>query len=196
MIWDRRVADEGANVDPGRFDLRLQMRLSYPRGFRSNQLCDAGRVRYDPFFRKMYGESEIEVFNRLATVDWLPSSVNLPVLIHTANGIADRLRALAGQLDALPEYHRFIDRPAGTFWWRNIRDTDRLSVHSYGIAMDLNVNQAHYWKWDEQLGRPLTRRSNFPMELVRMFEAQGFIWGGKWRHYDTMHFEYRPELLL
>jgi hypothetical protein len=27
------------------------------------------------------------------------------------------------------------------------------------------------------------------------FEAEGFIWGGRWYHYDTMHFEYRPELL-
>ena len=26
-------------------------------------------------------------------------------------------------------------------------------------------------------------------------EAEGFIWGGRWYHYDTMHFEYRPELL-
>ena len=23
----------------------------------------------------------------------------------------------------------------------------------------------------------------------------GFIWGGKWYHYDTMHFEFRPELV-
>ncbi|MEJ2663631.1 MAG: M15 family metallopeptidase, partial [Spirochaetia bacterium] len=28
------------------------------------------------------------------------------------------------------------------------------------------------------------------------FEKYGFIWGGKWYHYDTMHFEYRPELLV
>ena len=28
------------------------------------------------------------------------------------------------------------------------------------------------------------------------FETHGFIWGGKWYHYDTMHFEYRPELLM
>ena len=30
---------------------------------------------------------------------------------------------------------------------------------------------------------------------VDAFEAEGFIWGGRWLHYDTMHFEYRPELL-
>ena len=33
------------------------------------------------------------------------------------------------------------------------------------------------------------------MEIVRIFEKHGFIWGGKWHHYDTMHFEYRPELV-
>ena len=32
-------------------------------------------------------------------------------------------------------------------------------------------------------------------EIARIFERHGFIWGGKWYHYDTMHFEYRPELL-
>ena len=30
---------------------------------------------------------------------------------------------------------------------------------------------------------------------VDAFEAEGFIWGGRWYHFDTMHFEYRPELL-
>jgi hypothetical protein len=30
---------------------------------------------------------------------------------------------------------------------------------------------------------------------VEIFERHGFIWGGKWFHYDTMHFEYRPEML-
>jgi peptidoglycan LD-endopeptidase CwlK len=30
---------------------------------------------------------------------------------------------------------------------------------------------------------------------VRVFEKHGFIWGGRWYHYDTMHFEYRPELI-
>ena len=26
-------------------------------------------------------------------------------------------------------------------------------------------------------------------------ERHGFVWGGKWLHFDTMHFEFRPELL-
>jgi hypothetical protein len=26
----------------------------------------------------------------------------------------------------------------------------------------------------------------------RAFEAEGFIWGGKWAAFDLMHFEYGP----
>jgi len=28
---------------------------------------------------------------------------------------------------------------------------------------------------------------------VQLFESERFIWGGRWYHFDTMHFEYRPE---
>ncbi len=31
---------------------------------------------------------------------------------------------------------------------------------------------------------------------IDIFERHGFIWGGRWYHFDTMRFEYRPELLL
>ena len=31
------------------------------------------------------------------------------------------------------------------------------------------------------------------MGIVHIFEKHGFIWGGRWLHYDTMHFEFRPE---
>ncbi len=31
---------------------------------------------------------------------------------------------------------------------------------------------------------------------VAAFEDNGFVWGGKWPFFDTMHFEYRPEVLL
>ena len=40
---------------------------------------------------------------------------------------------------------------------------------------------------------PIATRSR--IEIVEIFERHGFIWGGKWYHYDTMHFEYRPELI-
>ena len=74
-----------------------------------------------------------------------------------------------------------------------------MSMHSFGLAIDLNVSKANYWKWDLKNNSKeysLNYRNKFPQEIILIFEKYGFIWGGKWKHYDTMHFEYRPELLI
>ena len=52
-----------------------------------------------------------------------------------------------------------------------------------------------YWKW-EGPNWQVNAIEQVPWEIVTSFEKHGFIWGGKWNHYDTMHFEYRPELVL
>jgi hypothetical protein len=72
-------------------------------------------------------------------------------------------------------------------------------MHSYGVAIDINLNLSHYWQWDckcKDENVPLTYKNLISAKVVELFEKHGFIWGGKWYHYDTMHFEYRPELLL
>lgn len=38
-----------------------------------------------------------------------------------------------------------------------------------------------------------TNFDHFPEEVINVFASEGFIWGGHWNHFDTMHFEYRPE---
>jgi hypothetical protein len=85
---------------------------------------------------------------------------------------------------------------AGTFNCRLIAGTRRVSVHAYGAAIDINTAFAHYWRWakPDTQGR-FTYKNAIPIEIVEIFERHGFIWGGKWYHYDTMHFEYRPELI-
>jgi hypothetical protein len=35
-----------------------------------------------------------------------------------------------------------------------------------------------------------------PPGIVEAFERQGFVWGGKWLYFDTMHFEFRPDILV
>ena len=57
------------------------------------------------------------------------------------------------------------------------------------------MKKSAYWRWDPP-ARLATFQRDWPVEIVEAFERHGFIWGGKWWHYDTMHFEYRPELLL
>ena len=50
-------------------------------------------------------------------------------------------------------------------------------------------------RWRPHHG-PILYRNRMPEEIVTIFEKHGFIWGGKWYHFDTMHFEFRPELLV
>ena len=89
--------------------------------------------------------------------------------------------------------------------WRNIASSGNRSFHSYGIAIDLlprNLGRlATYWQWSSQFypqwwNIPYSRRSHPPDVVIRAFESFGFIWGGKWTHFDTMHFEYRPEVFI
>ena len=66
----------------------------------------------------------------------------------------------------------------------------------HAIAIDIALKRSHYWRNDKP-GKDgaIAFKNEIPMEIVRIFEKHGFIWGGRWYHYDTMHFEYRPELL-
>ena len=73
-------------------------------------------------------------------------------------------------------------------------DTGRMSMHGYAAAIDLNLKVSDYWLWAGK-GKTIPYKNRMPREIVDIFERHGFIWGGKWYHYDTMHFEYRPELL-
>ena len=74
----------------------------------------------------------------------------------------------------------------------------RLSAHSYGIAFDIAVPYSDYWKWRNPKAGETTRikyANRIPRQIVEIFRRHGFIWGGAWYHYDTMHFEFRPEIL-
>jgi hypothetical protein len=159
---------------------------------------DPGRIRNTAFFQAMYGDcSKGEVSRNLVDVVWLPKRSGTRIKMTRINGVAERLAAVSAELDALPErFLKFLVPAAGTYNCRAIAGTERASAHGFGIAIDLSVAHAHYWRWTKPAadGR-YPFRNAIPAEIVAVFEKHGFIWGGKWYHYDTMHFEYRPEIL-
>jgi len=151
---------------------------------------DPGRIRYEPFFRAIYGDSPREVRKNLVAIKWIDGS---RVLVTKKEGVANALRGVVRDLQKLPpSYKKYLVPVGGTFKWRKIAGTNRLSVHSFGAAIDINVKHSAYWRWSKGVYR---YQNKIPKEIVEIFERHGFIWGGKWYHYDTMHFEYRPELL-
>ena len=207
MPWRKRVGPKrkgDAWLDAA--DLTDQLAQVYPRGvayLRGKPTppavdFDPGRARYEPFFGKMYGATKREVGGRLAEVRWLPASANRVLQVSTVNGVHEKLAAVSADLEKLPDaLQQFAVKPAGTFTWRTVKGTNRRSMHSFAVAIDIGVAYADYWRWVRPDGDgKYPWRNRFPAEVVEVFERHGFIWGGKWYHFDTMHFEYRPELLV
>jgi hypothetical protein len=162
-----------------------------------NNQEDPGRIRNEAFFKALYGENKEEVRKNLKSFVWCPKLVNQTIQFNKKNGAFEALKRVSDELDLHPEWKKYIQNIGGTFNWRNISGTNRLSAHSFGITIDINTSFSHYWQWDcgcKNENAKLGYKNSIPMELVEIFEKNGFIWGGRWYHYDTMHFEYRPEM--
>jgi hypothetical protein len=176
-----------------------QFRIPYPRGPLATPPAadaDPARFRNAAFFTKMYGDCRKgEVTPHLVSLAWLPKSWGHSVSVTSLNGVDAQLRAVSAEVDALPDNIKRAAYPiAGTYKCRAVADTGEPSPHGYGIAIDLNTAVSDYWYWRPHDG-PIVYHNRMPQEIVAIFEKHGFIWGGKWYHYDTMHFEFRPELL-
>ena len=159
--------------------------------------ADPGRVRYDPLFTAMYGDcNKNGVRPKLRQVRWLPRHGGGSVAITTVNGVDKALEAVVRDLDRLPDnLTKYLLPTSGTFNCRRIAGSSARSMHAFGAAIDINVKFSDYWRWAGSGQHGLKWKNRIPAEIVRVFQRHGFIWGGHWYHYDTMHFEYRPELI-
>jgi hypothetical protein len=180
-------------------DLEDMLSQVYPAGELKEYKVDydPGRFRVAAFFNTVYGGTSKQVQANLTTVNFCGRQVQF----NARNGAAAALGRVGENLAALirrkPELRQYLFPSGGSVNWRSIAGTNRLSPHSWGIAFDLNPRYGAYWRWQTSAtpASILNLQRSYPQEIVKIFEAQGFIWGGKWSHYDLMHFEYRPELL-
>ncbi len=182
-------------------DIADMFAIAYPPGQVSTPPpvnFDPGRARNAAFFKKVYGDCAAGgVTPALVDVIWLPKKARQVLKVTSVNGVAKRLAAISAELDELSaDFDGFLWPAAGAYNCRDIAGTKTPSAHGYGIAIDIAVQHASYWRWSGAKDEAAPAyRNEVPMEIVRVFENHGFIWGGKWNHFDTMHFEYRPELL-
>ncbi|MCY1321784.1 D-alanyl-D-alanine carboxypeptidase [compost metagenome] len=152
---------------------------------------DPGRIRSEALLKRLYGSSATAVRRDLVTVDWFGERLR----VTRKHGTAAALKAVAADLSQHAELRRYLSPSAGTFNWRPIAGAATLSVHSFGAAIDINTDFADYWRWVGKAKGAHGYRNRYPLKIVEIFEKHGFIWGGRWYHFDTMHFEYRPELI-
>jgi len=156
---------------------------------------DPGRFRSYGLLSEVYGGSKGVVESKLAKVNVGYHNYQF----NSSNSAVTSLQTIMKQLIPLsqsnPNVMKCLLPCSGTFNYRVISGTNRLSPHSFGIAIDLASDKRDYWKWaSKESGEK--RLSSYSNELVEVFENNNFIWGGKWSHFDILHFEYRPEIIL
>lgn len=197
LPWNDGRLDKTHDDKLSQPDLEDTVSQAYPRGPLPGPLpaeFEPGRMRNQAFLDAVYGASPKDVRSRLRAIPWPGAGQKLRVT--QIAGVAEHLQTVSRAVAALPaSVRRAMARIGGSYNHRVIAGTTRNSAHAYGIAVDVAMDRAEYWRWRFKAGVLRPMRGGVPPQVVEIFEQQGFIWGGKWYHYDTMHFEYRPELL-
>jgi hypothetical protein len=201
MLWDDRIKNKSFKDLLEKPDLKDMFRQAYSTGELESLPArdfDPGRVRNEAFFMKIYGSTEKQVRQHLTEITWCPKLVEQKIRVTTVNGIDRKLIQISNELDEHPELKKYLTNIGGTFAWRNIAGTNRRSMHSFGMTVDINIAYSDYWQWACKCtneNAAFIYKNRIPQIIADIFEKYGFIWGGKWYHFDTMHFEYRPELI-
>ncbi|AEF85738.1 conserved hypothetical protein [Treponema primitia ZAS-2] len=173
----------------------------------SAQMRQANPPKRSQFFFDALWRSSTreEAYERVKTMRFLGKSVTVHYSIMEELALVEeRILWEANNSTLVRQWVNRLDTLAG--WnWRSIADTQSRSFHAYGAAVDLlpasQGGLQSYWLWTSQnypawWAVPYEKRLHPPAAVIRAFEEYGFIWGGKWLFFDTMHFEYRPEILL
>jgi hypothetical protein len=103
--------------------------------------------------------------------------------------------ALRRATEACPDYEI---RKFACFNYRLMRKGNRLSYHSWGIAMDINPDENPAIRYKRPQDKPVPfseewcelRPNAMPQAFVEAIKSVGFAWGGDWRTFaDDMHYE-------
>ncbi len=179
-------------------DLQDTMEMLYPLADISELMddnYDPGRFRCYALLKEVYGNSRQQIEKSLegVTIGGKVCSFN------NRNNASSALKQVAEEMKILAQRRNNVRQNIfpvnGTYNYRVIAGTNQLSPHAFGIAIDFKSDKRDYWKWaSRELGQQRLRE--YPREAVEVLEENNFIWGGKWAHFDILHFEYRPELLI
>lgn len=160
--------------------------------------------RQSPFLARFFGiESRDQAEALMVPVSFLGQQIFVhPVLVAPIQRVQARIAAGLPGDRAATAFVAGLNEIWG-FYWREIAGTSRMSYHSLGLAIDFLPksydSKVAYWRWtasylpdawwklrESQVWIP-------PRLIMDAFEAEGFVWGGRWLAYDTIHFEYHPE---
>ncbi len=154
---------------------------------------------------RLFGSTEPQIRTHGSSATFLGRKVFVNTFcLDSLRKVEADVRAAAADDPAVAAWVSGLD-VAYSFINREITGSDTRSYHSWGLAIDLVPasfrGRPVYWRWSRVLDSewyriPPERRWSPPEAVIEAFEAHGFVWGGKWAHFDAMHFEYRPAIIL
>lgn len=170
FTWDRIISPKAAA--PQAWPTQAEARAFYGNP-RSTGWEQANLVKYVPPWRMVDEDSG-------KPISGIP--VHRKVLASITR-IFDKAWEMYGKSQAEIE-KRNLHLFSGSFVLRDIRGRPGvLSMHSYGIAIDIAAGL-------NGLGEPYDPKHGLPMEFVKLWEDEGWTWGGRWKgRPDAMHFQ-------
>lgn len=153
-----------------------------------------GRCRSYDILNEVYGNNRSLIEHNLKNTNLIYRNLQF----NSQNRASDSLHEVFKEITAIKDkanVYSSVFPLNGTYNYRLISGTNKLSPHAYGIAIDLNRDRRDYWKWASR-DEGQRRLDVYPIDVVNVFQNHYFIWGGKWGHFDTLHFEYRPEIIM
>jgi hypothetical protein len=135
-------------------------------------LAGGGRINPDPQWVASHIETRtVPILGSVTCNKYLFPQLEAALRDIQAAGLADEIHP---------------DEYAGCYYPRFIAGSTKLSNHSFGLALDLNVP-----------GNGRGTVGEMDRGVVAIFKKWGFGWGGDWGYTDPMHFEMaqivRPE---
>jgi len=124
-----------------------------------------------------YGQPELEKF----MVVWdIPSHLEVGVIPKKLYCNKDIIKPLEQAIQNLIARNKVSELKTfdGCFNIRKKRGLNSMSLHSWGIAIDVNA------AWNALNAQP-----TLSPEFVKCFTDAGFDWGGTWFRKDGMHFQ-------
>ena len=179
-------------------DLQDMLEQVYPlfnNGKLMEENFDPGRIRVYSLFKEVYGDSKKQVEKKLVRTRCGYGYCAFNGNNNASQSLENAMKEIVNLTQRNKNMYSYVFPTMGTFNYRLISGTNQLSVHSFGIAIDFATSKWDYWRWanKEQWQK---RLNSYPKEIVEIMERNNFIWGGKWGHFDIMHYEYRPELII
>lgn len=164
--------------------LRIQLieRQLYAPGEEATEIA---QTKGQQCFFQEFGSTESVVQSQIVLVS-ISTKTSGPINFHIHKKMEAALKAVGDKI----KNSDYKMQSGGSFNWRpNVNHPETLSLHSFGIALDLNVKANPNYK---KKSPDEVCKTDIPEEIIGAFESEGFKWGGKFKKFcDAMHFEWR-----